>query len=530
MTMFVTQSMSYAMGKMKRMDQVRYILETYLDTKSIKGTARRLQISKNTVREYVRRVQTHFKDLSEALELSEEALMHLLYKADDDGSGAREIAFNNQMAYWIAELRRVGVTKKLLWEEYREAHEQGFGYSQFCERMNREIGRRDLTIKMVHTPGEKMQVDFAGKAMSWVDASSGEVHKCQILIATMPHTQYSFAIALPSQKVADFIHGLNQALLFLGRLPNVILSDNLKSFVTRADKYEPDFNELCVQLAAYYQIDIEATRVRKPKDKASVENLVSTIYTRIYAPLRNEIFHSLSELNEAIEKQLKDHNQRPYQQKPGCRFSEFQAYEYPVMKDLPADLFEIKKSTQSKVRRDYHVYIGEEKNYYSVPFQYVGRQSTIVYTSTSVEVFIDHQRVATHTRLLYRNAYRHQTNADHMPKSHLEWKKARGFNAAYFVSQAKKVGPATAWAIQFIIRSAIHPPQSFNSCQGVLRLGVKYSTARLEKSCLRCQKVEKTSYGMIKSILAKNLDMVVETNDLFTTPSHENIRGPQAYQ
>jgi transposase len=518
------------MGKLKRMDQVKYILEAYTETRSIKGTARRLQVSKNTVRDYVRRVRTHFKDLSKALELTNEELYRLCYPPDTNAGSSRECDFNKQINYWIVELRRVGVTRKLLWEEYRQTHEQGFGYSQYCERLNREIGRRDLTIKMNHTPGEKMQVDFAGKTMSWVTASNGEVHECQILIATMPHTQHSFVIALPSQSTIDFIHGLNQALLFFGRLPKVILSDNLKAFVIRANKYEPDFNELCIQLAAHYQIDLEATRVRKPKDKASVENLVSTIYTRIYAPLRNEIFHSLEELNEGIKRQLKDHNQRPYQQKPGCRLSEYQAYEYPVMKDLPADLFEIKRSTQSKVRRDYHVYIGEEKNYYSVPFQYVARQSTVVYTSTTVEVFIDHQRVATHARLFYRNLNRYQTNPDHMPKSHLEWKKARGFNAAYYIGQAEKIGPATSWAIQFIIRSAIHPPQSFNSCVGVLKFSEKYSSERLENTCVRCQKVGKATYRMIKSILAKNLDLQIEPADLFTTPAHDNIRGPEAYQ
>ena len=518
------------MGKLKRMDQIRYIIGTYLETGSIKGTARRLQISKNTVRDYIRRLSSIFQDLKQALELSEEALSKLCYKSDLDGISSREIQFNNRVDYWITELQRVGVTRKLLWEEYRSGYDNGYGYSQFCDRLSREIGRRDLTIRMHHNPGEKMQVDFAGKTMSWVDITSGEMHKCQILIATLPHTQYSFAIALPSQSVTDFIHGLNQAILFFGCLPKVILSDNLKSFVTRADRYEPDFNELCVQLAAHYQVDIEATRVRKPRDKGSVENLVSTIYSRIYAPLRNNIFHSLSELNEAIIRQLKDHNQRPYQQKPGCRLSEFEKFERPVMRPLPADLFEIKKSTQSKVRRDYHVYIGEEKNYYSVPYQYVGRQATVVYTSSVVEVFIDHERVATHARLLYRNAYRHQTNPEHMPRSHQEWKKARGFNAAYFIQQADKIGPATHWAIQFIIRSATHTPQSFNSCQGVLRLGAKYTVDRLEKACARCQKVDKASYRLIKRILEKNLDQEVEPPDLFTTPEHENIRGPQAYQ
>ena len=131
------------MGKLKRMDQVKYILVTYLDTKSIKGTARRLQISKNTVRDYVRRVRTHFKDLTEALELSEEELFKLAYKSQTGGSNERELEYNKRVDYWITELRRVGVTKKLLWEEYRSEFEHGFGYSHFCERINREIGRRD---------------------------------------------------------------------------------------------------------------------------------------------------------------------------------------------------------------------------------------------------------------------------------------------------------------------------------------------------------------------------------------------------
>jgi DNA-binding CsgD family transcriptional regulator len=207
------------MGKLKRIDQVMYILETYLDTKSFKGTARRLQISKNTVRDYIRPLQHHFKDLSEAMELTPDELFELVYISDSGGSNIREFEFNNLINYWIPELRKVGVTKKLLWEEYRTEFENGFGYSQFCERLNREIGRRDLTIKMNHTPGEKMQVDFAGKTMHWVNASNGDLHDCQVLIATMPHTQHSFVIALPSQSTIDFIHGLHQALLFLGDYP-----------------------------------------------------------------------------------------------------------------------------------------------------------------------------------------------------------------------------------------------------------------------------------------------------------------------
>lgn len=361
-------------------------------------------------------------------------------------------------------------------------------------------------------------------------SESGEVYKAEILVAVMPHTQHCFAIALRSQKVGDFIHGLNQAFLFFGRLPKVILSDNLKSYVTRADKYEPEFNELCVQLATYYGIELRATRVRKPKDKASVERSIGISYQRIYAPLRDEVFHSIGQLNIAIMGQLEIHGNEPYQQRPGCRLSEFTAYEYPLMKDLPADLFEIKKSTESKVRRDYHVFIWEEKNFYSVPFQYVGRPSTVVYTSKTVEVFIDNKRVATHTRLLCRDLYRYQTDPTHMPRSHAEWNKARGFNAAYYIGLGRKIGPGTHWAIEHIIRSATHPPQSFNSCIGIIQLAKKYSEERFENACLRCQKIEKVTYRILKNILQKNLDQQDEQGDLFSPPAHENIRGSETYK
>ncbi len=518
------------MGKIKRMDQVRQIIETFLSTDSIKATARRMQVSKNTVKGYVRRGQAHNEDLSKLLLLGDAEFIAIFYPCKNTGSVKRKDVFKGQIDYWIKELRRVGVTRYLLWEEYVESNPDGYSYSQFCEHLKREVGCRDLTINLNHTPGEVMQVDFAGKKMRWVDIATGEVHQTEVLVAVMPHSQYTFVIALASQKVADFIHGLNQALLFFGKLPNVILSDNLKSYVIKSDKYDPTFNDLCVQLAAHYQVDLEATRVRKPKDKASVENMVGTVYTRIYAPLRNEIFHSIEELNAGIRQQLTIHNNKSYQQKQGTRHSVFHTYEEVVMENLPSDLFEIKKSAIAQVRRNYHVLLGQDNVFYSVPYKHAKQTATIIYTSTIVELYIDNQRVATHSRLYATGSQQYQTKDEHMPKSHLEWQKAQGFNAAYFLSEAEKVGPATRWAVQHILLSRIHEAQSYNSCQGLLSFGKKHSNVRLENATLRCQKVGQVSYHMVKNILARKLDMVADQLELFNVPQHENIRGPQAYQ
>lgn len=512
------------MGKAKRMDQIKIILETYAACRSIKGTARRLQISKNTVRQYVRQHLNSSSDLAEGEDHG------VAGKQLRSFSAHREWVFEQQVKGWLSELRRVGVTRQLLWEEYKAEHPDGYGYSQFCELLKRHIQRSDLSIAIDHEAGAVMQVDFAGKKLSWVDIASGEVHQCEVLVAVLPHSQYTFVIALPSQKVVDFIHGLNQALLYFGKLPKIILSDNLKSYVTKADRYDPDFNELCVQLAAFYQIDLDATRVGKPKDKASVENAVRTAYSRIYAPLRDQIFHSPEQLNEAIYAQLNTHNNLPFQKKAGSRKALFEEYEAPQMRDLPSDLFEVRKTVEAKVQRNYHVFLGEEKNYYSVPFQHASQQATVIYHSKAVEIFIGSNRVAVHSRLASYNQYRYQTDAQHLPKNHQEWRKAQGFDAAYFLSASEKIGSATNWAVSQVLLSKIHEVQTYKSCQGILQLAKKYTAQRLEQAALRCQKAGKATYGMLKRILEAGLDQPSATPDRFTPPAHDNIRGPEAYQ
>jgi transposase len=516
--------------KAKRMDEIRLLLQTYQRCGFYKPTARRLQISKNTVKGYVRRAQTVYGSVEQALLANDKELYDALYSAEDKQGFTREEVFNTQLEYWTKELKRVGVSRYLLWQEYRVKHPDGYGYSQFCERLRRYVKRNDLTMVLSHTPGQEMYLDFAGSTMKWVNRESGQVHETQVLVAVLPHSHYTFAIALPSQKVLDFIYGINEALLYFGGVPQAIVSDNLKSYVTKASRYEPNFNELCVQLAAHYQCDLQATRVAKPRDKASVENMVSTVYKRIYAPLRDEVFHSLDDLNDAIRLALHEHNEQPFQKRPGSRSSCFEAEEKQFLSALPNQRFEVKKSTSAKVQHNYHIFLGEEKNYYSVPYQYVGKQASVVYTSKTVEVFVNQQRITTHRRLSPHDTYRYQTLEEHMPGNHQEWQKARGYDAAYFIGQAQKIGPATEWAMGQVLVSRFHQTQSYRSCLGILSLAKKFTPQRLENAAKRCQGATKASYNMLKNILERKLDQEPEQLQIFTPPDHDNIRGPEAYQ
>jgi len=516
--------------KAKRMDEIRLLLQTYQLCGFYKPTARRLQVSKNTVKGYVRRAQAIFGSVDKALLASDQELHAVLYSTSDQEGFSREEAFNAQLEYWIKELGRVGVSRHLLWREYRDKYPDGYGYSQFCERLRRYVEHKDLSMVLSHKPGEAMYLDFAGKTMHWVDKTSGQVHECQILVAVLPYSHYTFVIALPSQRVLDLVYGINETLLFFGGVTKAIVSDNMKSFVLKASRYEPDFNELCVQLATHYQCDLQATRVASPKDKASVENMVRTVYNRIYAPLRDEVFHSLNELNNAILVSLQAHNEQAFQKRPGSRHSCFEAEEKPCLAPLPNQRFEVKKSTSAKVQHNYHVYLGEEKNYYSVPYQYVGKQAHLVYTSKTLEVFVNQKRIATHRRLSPHDTYRYQTLATHMPRNHQEWHKAQGYDAAYFIQQARKIGPATEWAMSQVLVSRFHETQSYRSCRGILSLAKKHTPERVENAAKRCQIATKASYNMLKNILERKLDQEPKQLQIFTPPDHDNIRGPEAYQ
>ena len=523
------------MGKIKRMDQIKMILQTYLATdRNIKATARRLQISKNTVRTYTRLGLEKYPDLQHLIQLPQEQFKEIFYPNQGQQVGCKKLAyFESKVSYYLKELARPGVTRQLLWEEYRLDQPDGYAYSQFCEHLSRTVKRRDVTLLLEHKAGEKLQIDFAGKGLYLTDPKTGEQTKCEVLVAVMPYSSYTFAVALPSQKVVDFIEGINQIFLFLNCLPKVLLSDNLKSFVIKSNRYDPDFNEVCVQLAVHYGIDLEAARVRKPKDKASVENGVTNVYRNLYAPLRDEVFHNLYELNEALKARSHVLNDKPFQKKMGTRRELFETFEKPVMMPLPTEPFDIKRQVSAKVQRTYHIFLGAERNYYSVPFQYVGRQATVIYTSKTVEIYIDNQRVATHLRLDRQQQYKYRTDINHLPKCHEEWLKTRGYEAKDFYDQADKIGKATRWAIAQLMVGKLHEAMAFKSCEGTLRLAKNYSAQRLESACQRCRDIGKVNYKMLENILKKKLDLTNPEEEIlknYKPPEHENIRGPQAYQ
>jgi len=302
--------------KPTRMDTIKRIIELHDSGYSIKRIGRTIGVSKNTVKKYLRRYELDKVDVSASFQ---NELPKFLLGIKHQQEIERENRLQDKLTSIVKDLKRVGVTRHLLWEEYKAEDPDGFSYSRFCKKIKSFKAKQDVTLRLDHKNGYALTVDFAGKKLYWIDKHTGEVHYCEILVCTLPASGYTFAYALPSQKQEDFVHGLNEALRYIGGLPKVILSDNLKSFVIKSDRYEPTFNKLSQQLASYYGIELQATRSGKPKDKAHVERHVAIVYNQIYGPLRDQEFHSISALNSAIQKQLEVLNEKNYQGKDYSR-------------------------------------------------------------------------------------------------------------------------------------------------------------------------------------------------------------------
>lgn len=192
------------------------------------------------------------------------------------------------------ELRRKGVTLQLVWEEYRAIHPDGYSRSRFCELYRAWEGRLSPTMRQAHVAGEKLFVDYAGTTIDIFDATTGEVHACQLFVAALGASSYTYAEATATQSLPDWIGSHTRAFAFLGGVPAMVVSDNLKSGITKACFYEPAVNRAYAEMAAHYGTAIVPARPRKPRDKAKAEVAVQVATRWIIAKLTArtiELFH-----------------------------------------------------------------------------------------------------------------------------------------------------------------------------------------------------------------------------------------------
>lgn len=511
--------------KRTKVEKIREILRLNQELKfSTRQIAEAIQVSKTSVGEYLAEYRRSGLTYKDVLEMNDTELAEVFEKRNKTSNPLYE-SLSKEFPYYEKELARVGVTLFLLWEEYKERNPEGFSYSRFCHHYRMWESKLKAGMHIEHKSGDLIYADFTGKKMHYADPNTGEIRPAEIFITILGASQLIYVEAVNSQKLEDWIWANENAWRYYGGTTRGICPDNLKSAVTRACNYEPLLNETYDDLARHYKTVILPTRPGKPKDKALVENAVRIVYQRIFAKLRNQTFFSLRELNEAIWEELENVNNIPFQRRDISRRQLFNEIEKNELQPLPTERYEIRQFQVSRVEFNHHIYLREDKHYYSVPYQYTGQKVKTMYTNRMVEIYKDNERIALHKR--ERRAYGYTTEKSHMPAEH---QFVEGWNTDRFVKWASKMGGSVEAFIKRLLDSKEHPQQAFKSCMGVLQLSKGYRSEDLEIVCGRALEYNSISFKFIKNSLNNNIHKIEqEKPGERELPFHENIRGKENY-
>ena len=514
-------------GKPIDMSRLRKVLKLYSQGESKRFISDYLNLSRNTVKKYIKEftaLHITFEDLNQ---LDDVKLEELFVTAQQQELSPKLKTLYAFFPYAEKELKKTGVTKMLLWREYKQRHPQGVQSTQFSEHYNRWSKRINAkpVMHMVHKAGDKMFVDYAGKTLQIIDKESGELVEVQFFVAILGASQLTYAEASMSQKKEDFIASVENAMHYYKGVPSAIVPDNLKSAVVKSNRYEPTLNETFLDFSEHYGTTILPARAYKPRDKALVEGAVKILYTRIYSMLRDQTFFDLASLNQAIWIGLQKHNTVTVTGKSYSRRQLFEEIEQGRLAALPQERYEIKQQAMATVMQNGHVLLSEDKHYYSVPYQHIRKKVKLLYSTSTVEVYHKYHRIAVHARL--KSPYNYTTIKEHLASTHqfmTEWTPQR------FIDCGASIGEDVKRLIIQILEKKQHPEQAYKSCMGVLSLAKKVGNERLANACTRALEYGVYNYKIVQSILERGLDeMDPDADNPDGLPDHKNIRGNQYY-
>lgn len=515
-------------GKTKDMSQIKQMLLLKKQGVSNRKIAKAIGINKETVNNYISKAVSDEFGIEGLLKLEDPILERRLKGGNAAYTDERFVRFKELLPYLQEELKRKHVTLKLLWEEYIRENPEGYSLTQFRYhyRQNAVATKQppSTVLKDTYVGGEKIYFDYAGDTLSYIDLDTGEEVRVQTFVASLPASDYGYAICVPSQKTEDFVYAITMCLKSIGGVPKIWVPDNLKAAVVKTDKYEPTLNKVMEDLANHYGAVVIPARPLHPKDKCLVENHVKVIYHRVYAELRNIKFYTLEELNKAVSAKMLCHNQKRMQLQAYSREERFLAIEKPNLLPLPKADFEIKSYADLKVGQNCCVFLGRDKHYYSVPYTHMGKDAKVIYTRTIVKIYVDGELVATHAR--NRTAGSYTLVREHLASNSAEY---RDRSAEHYIEKGNRAMKALGDVIKYMFYTSTMPAEThYRSCDALLNLQRRTDPVLFEKACITAIEHERYSYNFIKNIVESKCAGMSQAQ-LPPPPLHENIRGKSQF-
>ena len=520
-------------GTITDMSKIKQVLIMHKNGTSNRQIAKAVELNKCTVNDYIKKSCSDSFTIDELVKLSDPELESRFFQGNPAYTDNRIKDFLNELPYYKEQLTVKHVTRFLLWEEYMHKHPDGYGKSQFFHHLKQSSVAEKSPVSVLsnhYEAGKELFIDFAGDTLSYTDSESGEEVKCQVFVASLPYTDFGYVICVPSQKIEHFLFGLRMCLESIGGVPKIVVPDNLKSAVIKADRYEPHINKALEDMGNHYGFAVIPARVIHPKDKALVESTVRRIYNRVYAKLRHCTFFSLAELNEAVTEKVLAYNQTRMQQRPYSREEHFHASEKDKLNPLSEHIYEIKFYADVKVNLSGEVLLSRDSHYYSVPYTLIGRRAKIIYTHSIVQIFVDNKSVATHLRIV---GFGHSSIREHLSPNTLAYTDR---SPEFYCDRARNISPVLESLFQtmFMNRApGVVYDIYYRTCEKMLKIQQNTSKELFNNACEICRdnhmfKAESLD-GVIKSLQANCLMEEPEDNDILPN-NHENTRGATQYK
>ncbi len=483
-------------------------------------------VSRNSVANYIKSYIELDSSLDEVLNLSDADLVQLFISKRPTQPKKSLDIIHPDWNEVHEELKRKGMTRKLLWEEYKAKQPSLYSYSQFNRYYKKFIRTINPSMRQVHYNGDKLFIDYSGVTMPITNQITGEISKAQIFVTVLGASGLTFVHATATQSTKDFISSHVQAFNFYGGVPNILVPDNLKAAVISHKKGVVRLNDSYKDMADHYGVAVEPARPYKPQDKSKVELGVKAVQRWILMKLRNHTFFSIDELNQQIYLLIDGYNNKIIRRLGKSRTELFETLDKPMLHPLRANQYIFKEFKRATVGIDYHIEL--EGSGYSVPYIYLGKKVDVTYSATSVVISLDGETIAHHPRLSQK--YHDSTLLEHMPTDHqYQYEK---WNPKRILNWANSIGASTTALMESIMENRSHPTRGYKSCMAILSFSKTYGNDALEAVSAIALEIQKHNVASIESMLKTKSYLLNNQHEVANNSyvnGHEHIRGSEYY-
>lgn len=509
------------------MSKIKEVLRLkYLNQLSNRQIQTMTGVSRASVANYIKSYAELGATLDEILVLSDSDLEQLFLKKKPTITVVKASIIHPDWNDVREELSRKGMTRALLYEEYKEKIPNLYGYSQFNRYYAKYIKTLNPSMRQIHYSGDKLFIDYSGVTVAIVNQITGEISKAQIFVTVLGASGLTFVHATPTQSTKHFIESHIQAFNFYGGMPNILVPDNLKAAVISHKQGVVRLNDSYKDMAAHYGVAVEPARPYKPQDKSKVELGVKAIQRWILMKLRHHTFFSVDELNQQIYLLLDGYNNKIIRRLGKSRTELFETLDKPKLHPLRTNQYIFKEFKRATIGIDYHIEL--EGSGYSVPYIHLGKKVDVTYSATSVVISLDGETIAHHPRQTQK--YYDSTLLEHMPKEHqYQYEK---WNPRRILNWANSIGANTTALMETIMQTRSHPTRGYKSCMAILSFSKTYGNVALESVSAIAIEMNRHNVASIESML-KTKSYLLHNHQHVANNSyvngHKNIRGSAHY-